>query len=186
MKKYLPGLCILLLGACMATGPQKALNGIADALAKNNSAAFLSHIDMQAFAANHIRNVTRNDEALNSINALGQLFGLGNLDDLIGNLVDMQKKLADQFNRGVASGELVAECAQSTTADCPWVPASLREAAITELGPDAAIAKITTPAKITSWLALHKIGDSWQIVGQAVLEATARQYATAGPKASRF
>lgn len=177
MKKYLLILGAALLVACTSSGPQGALDEMATAMEKNNSQAFLDHIDMSAFAANHIKNMTMNDDALNSLNALGQMFGLGNLDELIGTVVDMQKKISDQFNRGVASGELMADCARATTPNCPWVPKSLRDAAIVELGQNAAIAKITTPARLTSWLALRKIGEKWLVVGQAVLEATARAYA---------
>lgn len=182
MRKYILILAFFLLSACMATGPQKTLDELATALDKNNPAAFLALIDMPAFANNHIRNMTTNDDALSSLNALGQMFGLGNLDDLIGNVVDMQKRLSDQFTRGVSSGELLADCRQATTPTCPWVPQSLRDATIIELGPDAAIAKVTTPARLTSWLALRKISDKWLVVGQAVLEATARTYATATNK----
>ena len=42
---------VLLLGglvaACVTSGPQKALNDVADALSKNDGAAFLAQLDMQ-------------------------------------------------------------------------------------------------------------------------------------------
>lgn len=179
MKKYLLIASVVVLAACMATGPQKSLDEMAKAMESNDGQAFLACIDMQAFAANYVRNMTKNDDALSSLNALGQMLGFGSLNDLIDSVVDMQKRLSDQFNRGVSSGELMAECAQSTTPDCPWVPKSLREATIVEIGQEAAIAKVTTPARLTSWIALRKIGDRWLVVGQAVLESVARAYATA-------
>lgn len=179
MKKYLLILPAALLAACMATGPQKALDELATAMENNQGQAFLAHIDMPAFATNYIKNMTQDDDTLSSLNALGQMFGLGNVNELIGSVFDMQKHLADKLNRGVSSGELMAECSQATTPDCPWVPRSLREATVVELGPGAAIAKVTTPARLTSWLALRKVGDKWLVVGQAVLETTARTYATA-------
>jgi len=57
------------------------------------------------------------------------------------------------------------------------VPESLKAAKITELGADAAVAQVTTPARMTSWLALRKVGEKWLVVGQAVMESTAREYA---------
>lgn len=170
--------CIILLVSCTASGPQETLNNLAKSLENNDPSTFLAQIDMKAFAANHIKNMTENDTALSSLNALGNALGLGSLDDLLGNLVDMQSRLEQQYERGVASGELIIECRDAETPTCPWVPASLRNAQIVELGPDAAIAKVTTPAKLTSWLAMHKIGEKWQVVGQAVLESRARSYAT--------
>lgn len=193
MRKYLLILSVPLLVACMASGPQKALDELAKAMETNNGQAFLACIDMPAFASNSVKNMTRNDDALNSLNTLTEMFGLGNLNDLsqkfglgsindlIGSVVDMQKRLSGKFDTGVATGELMAQCSRATTPDCPWVPRSLREATVVELGQTAAIAKITTPARLTSWLALRKIGDRWLVVGQAPLEATARAYATAQP-----
>ncbi|MDE7370156.1 MAG: hypothetical protein K2N07_00120, partial [Desulfovibrio sp.] len=54
-------------------------------------------------------------------------------------------------------------------------------ATVVELGEDAAIAKVTTPARLTSWLALRKVGGRWLVVGRAAMEQTARQYALAAP-----
>ncbi len=184
MKKYLMPGVLLLLAACVTSGPQKALDEVADAMEKNNGAAFLSHIDMQAFAANHIKNLTQNDNALSSINAIGQMFGLGSLDDLIGNVINMQARLSTELNQGVSSGELMAECRKSDTPNCPWVPQSLRKARVVELGPNSAIAQVTTPTSLTSWLAMKKINNQWLIVGQAILESTARAYAAETPQPS--
>lgn len=178
MKKYLFAASIVLLCACTASGPQKALDDLAKAMENNNGQAFISQFDMPVYAANYVKNMTQNDEALNSLNALGKMFGLGSIDDLIQNVVNMQSRLSDQYNRGVSSGELMAECKQATTPNCPWVPQSLRKATVVEINSTAAIAKVTTPANLTSWLALHKVGDKWLITGQAVLESHARAYAT--------
>ncbi|MBD5640875.1 MAG: hypothetical protein HDQ91_00450 [Desulfovibrio sp.] len=184
MRKYLLGGAILLLAACTASGPQKALDEMANAMEKNNGAAFLSHIDMKAFAVNHIRNLAQNSGALNSINAITKMFGLGDVNDLLGgidqifgNVVDMQARISDELNRAVSSGELMAECRKSDTPNCPWVPESLRKARIVELGPDSAIAQVTTPTSLTSWLALRKINGQWLVTGQAVLESAAREFA---------
>lgn len=165
----------LLLAACLsASGPEKALDTLAAALDANDGAAFLSGVDMAAFAENHLRNMTADEPALGSLDALGNLLGLGGVDRLLGNLLDVRGRLETEFRRGVSSGELMARCRTAETPDCPWVPRSLREAKIVELGPDAAIARVTTPARLTSWLALRKVGERWLVVGQAVMEEAAR------------
>ena len=179
MRGFILAAFAAFLVGCTATGPQKALDDLAQAMDKNNGQAFLAGIDMDAYAANYVSNMTNNDEALSSINAIGQMFGLGNLDDLIGSIVDMRKRLSDQFNREIATGELMAKCRQADTPNCPWVPQSLRDARIVEIGQDAAIAQVTTPARLTSWLALRKIDGKWLVVGQAAMESTAREYAAA-------
>lgn len=177
MKKLLViGIAAILL-ACTASGPQKALNNLAKAMDENNPQAFLDQIDMNAYANTYLQTMTRNDQALNSLNALGKLLGIGSIDQLIGSVVDIKAKLQDHLVRGVASGELMAECREATTPDCPWVPQSLRDATVVELGQNAAIAKVTTPARLTCWLALRKIGEKWLVVGQAVLENDAKALA---------
>lgn len=168
----------LCLCACTSSGPQKTLDDLANALETKNNSAFLACIDMPAFAASHIRNMTANDPALNSLNALGELLGLGGLDNLIGSVIDMRGRLEQGFKRSVTSGELMAQCRTADTPDCPWVPKSLRDARIVELGDAAAIARVTTPTGLSSWLALRKVGERWLVTGQAVLEDTARAYAT--------
>ena len=157
-----------LVAACVTSGPQKALNDVADALSKNDGGAFLAQLDMKPFATNQIKNMTREDQALNALDSMGRLLGLGGMEDLLGSVVDMQARLQKQYMRGVSTGELVAQCAKADTPDCPWVP---------ELGDGAAIAQVTTPARMTSWLALRKVGEKWLVVGQAVMESTAREYA---------
>lgn len=170
-------LLVALLTACFASGPQKALNNVAEALDKNDSAAFLAQVDMKAFAANQIKNMTRQDQALSSLDSLGRMLGLGGMDELLGSVMDMQARLNKQFTRGVSTGEMMAQCRVAQNPDCPWVPESLRNAQITDLGEAAAVARITTPARMTSWLALRKTGERWLVVGQALLESTARDYA---------
>lgn len=167
------------------SGPAAALDAMAKSMDANDSQAFLARVDLDQYANNYVRGLADANQALSSLNAIGKMLGVGNLDELIGGVVDMKAKLADRFNRGVATGELAAECRVSINADCPWVPESLRGAAVVELGPDAAIAKITTPAKITSWLALRKIGGQWKVVGQAAMEGSARSMAAkAAPAAA--
>lgn len=167
----------LLAAACVTSGPQKALNALADALNKNDSAAFLAQLDMKSFAVNHIKNMTKDDQALGALDSMGRMLGLGGMEDLLGSVVDMQARLQKQFTRSVSTGELMAQCGAAETPDCPWVPESLKNAKITELGADAAVAQVTTPARMTSWLALRKVGENWLVVGQAVMESTAREYA---------
>lgn len=175
-------LAFFALAACTASGPQKTLNNLAEALENNNPQTFLAQFEMDKYASNYLRNLTHNDNTLNSLNAIGNLFGLGDLDQVINSLVDMRGRLTGQLERGVASGELMAQCRSTDKLDCPWVPNSLRNAQIIELSQNAAIAKITTPMQLTSWLALHKYGEQWLVVGQAVLENRARAYAIAGGK----
>ena len=177
--------CLLALcAACESSGPKGALDKMADALDDNAPSAFLGVMDMQAYASNQIKNLTQSTGVLNSLNALGNAFGFGGVvEELLGNIVDMKASLEQEFERGVASGELMAKCRTSETPDCPWVPQSLRNAEIVEIGQDAAIAKVTTPARLTSWLALRRTNGKWQVVGQAVLESVARAYAEQAPQA---
>lgn len=177
--RFLPLILIMagLLAACIASGPQKTLKDMAEALKKNDSAAFLAQVDLKSFAANEVKNMTREDAPLGLLDSLGRSLGIGGVDQLIGSIVDMEARLQGHFNRGVSTGELMAQCREAQTPDCPWVPESLADAKVTEIGPNAAVAQVTTPARMTSWLALRKVGEKWQVVGQAVMESTARQYA---------
>lgn len=135
-------------------------------------------MDLKTFAANQIKNLTREDQALSSLDSLGRMLGLGGMDDLLGSVLNMENRLQSQYTRGVSTGEMMAQCREAQTPDCPWVPESLKQAQVTELSDTAAVAKVTTPAKMTSWLALRKKGDRWLVVGQAILESTAKAYAT--------
>ena len=172
-------MALVLLGCDGASGPQKALNNLAKALDDNDSKAFLAGMDMKAYAENHIRNMAADDPALRALGSLGRLFRLGNVDQLLAGALDMQAQMEADFTRGVSTGELMARCRTDETPECPWVPEALRDAKIVEVGAEAAIAKITTPARLTSWLALRKQGERWLVVGRAALEQTARQYALA-------
>lgn len=171
------------LAACTTSGPQAALDKVARAMADNNPSQFLAGIDLPAYSANYLQNMTSSDMALNSINELGNLLGIGGLDKLIGSIVDVQARIKNEFERGIASGELMAQCSSATSPDCPWVPEALRNAHIVELGPSTAIARVTTPPRITSWLAMCKYGENWKIVGRAVMENEAREMANAAKPA---
>lgn len=177
---YMLFLCALFVFlGCTQSGPRETLNLMAKAMEENNSQAFMAQINMPIFTENYIKSLTSGDTALNSLNSLGDLLGLGSLDNLIGSIVDFRAHLQNNFNRGVTTGELMAQCKVATTPDCPWYPSSLREAEIVELGPDAAIARVTTPARLTSWIALAKYEKGWQVVGTAVMEDEARNLAVA-------
>ena len=108
-----------LLTACFASGPQKALNSLAEALNKNDSAAFLAQLDLKTFAANQIKNLTREDQALSSLDSLGRMLGLGGMDDLLGSVLNMETRLQSQYTRGVSTGEMMAQCREARTPDCP-------------------------------------------------------------------
>ncbi len=171
--------CLLL--ACQSGGPKGAVDKLAEALEQNNTEAFLAQIDMDAYAANFLKTMTSQMGAFNALNSLGKMFGLGNIDELVNSIVNVKARLSEQFTRGVASGELMAQCRAATTPDCPWEPESLRKAQIKEIDATAAIAKVTTPERLTCWLALHKFGNRWLVVGRAVLEADAKALAQAAP-----
>ena len=182
MKRTLYSLCLcvsLICAACTQSGPHETLDLMAKAMEENNAQAFMAQIDMPLFSENYIKNFTNNDKALNSLNSIGDLLGLGSLDNLLGSIVDFRAYLDRNFTRGVTTGELMAQCKTATTPDCPWYPSSLRDARIVEVGPDAAIASITTPARLTSWIALAKGPQGWRVVGTAIMEAEARNIANA-------
>lgn len=174
MSRFLILLLAVCLLACGPSGPQAALDHLAQALENNNPHEFIAGFDMDAYADNQIRNFTEGDQAMSVINSFGRILGFGNVDELVASLIDLKGNIEQRFTQGVASGELMAQCRTAITPDCPWTPGALRSARVVELGQDAAIAQVTTPAKITSWLGLRKQGGKWLIVGQAVLEARAR------------
>lgn len=180
-KRIIYVLPLFFLLSCTTNGPQKTLDETAKAMENNNPQAFLANIDLQLFASNYLATMTENDQMLNILNSLGNTFGLGGIQDIISSIVDVQADMKKNFTMGISTGELMAKCKVSETPDCPWVPASLREAQIIEIDKSAAIAKVTTPMKITSWLALRKIGEKWVIVGMAPLENQARSYALKAP-----
>lgn len=177
MKNFLLALLLcfsLCLSACTQSGPRETLDLMAKAMEENNAQAFLAQINMPIFTENYIKNFTNSDSTLNSLNSIGDLLGLGSLDNLLGSIVDFRAHIDSNFNRGITTGELMAQCKVATTPDCPWYPSSLRDARIVELGPDTAIASVTTPARLTSWIALAKGEKGWQVVGTAVMEAEAK------------
>ncbi len=173
------GLCCLSLLACMTSGPQKPLNAMADALSKNDSAAFLALMDTRQYAVNQFNNMKQENRGLDILDSLSRDLGLGGVDNLFGDIINMEDRLRTAFRRGVSTGEMMARCRTATTPDCPWVPESLRKARIIELGADAAVASVTTPVGMTSWLALQKRGEQWKVVGRAIMEEEARRYAQA-------
>lgn len=178
MKPYVLILAVvLLLAGCLGNGPEKPLREMAQALAKKDSTIFLAQMDTRRFAAAQINNLTQGDAALRALDSVGKILGLGGMDDLIGSVINMQGRQEAQFTRGVSTGELVLECRNAATPDCPWVPESLKNAKIKEISSTTAVAQVTTPTHIASWLALSKVGDKWLVVGQAPLEGLAVRYA---------
>ena len=169
-------LCTMLL-ACRAAGPERTLENVANALKNNDSTAFLAQLDMKALATNHVKSLTQQNKALKSLDSLGRMLGMGGMEDVFGNVLDVQTTMHDSFVRGVSTGELQAQCRRATTPDCPWVAESLRGAQVKSLGETAAVARVTTPEGMSSWLALRKQGENWRIVGQAILEDEATAFA---------
>ena len=148
----------------------------AKALDDKNPSAFLANFDLSAYANNYLKNFT-NNTGLSSLNPIGEMFGLGSVDSIIKDFVNMQGKLKDDFITGVSSGEIILQCKKSEKPDCPWVPESLRKAKVVQLDDNAAIAQVTTPMNLASWLALRKINGRWLIVGQSILENDASSMA---------
>lgn len=186
LKEFILFCGIAFLAACNQGGPQKALDETAKAMENNNPQAFLSNFDLKAYTANRITAMTENDKALNMLNSFGNALGLGSIDSLINSFLDIEADIREDFTLGISTGELMAECRSGDTPNCPWTPEALRSAQIIEVGQDGAIAKVTTKAQLTSWLAMRKIGDNWFIVGLAPLESQARVFASqATPPASQ-
>ena len=182
MRKYGALLAVLVMSAavlsgCLSSGPEKPLKEMAAALNKKDPALFLAQMDVKRFAQAETNNLTQGNAALRTLDSVGKMLGLGSMDNFLGSVADMRAKLEQHYTRGVSTGELMLQCRQATTPDCPWVPDALDKAKIKELSPTAAVAQVTTPTNITSWLALSKVGDTWTVVGQAALEPLAAQYA---------
>lgn len=170
---------LVFLAACFSSGPQKTLKAMAGALQKKDTSAFLACLDLKRYASNEIKNLTRDNQALNSLNSLGRVMGLGEgmMDGLLDSVLNMESQLQRQYTRGVSTGEMENQCRAARTPDCPWTPDALRNAQVKEMGADAAVASVTTQAGVTSWLALRKKGEQWLVVGRAPLEDTAGAYA---------
>lgn len=167
----------LLFSGCFETGPEKTLNALADALNRNDAGAFLSLVDGKRMAQCEVQNMVREDRALSMLDSLGNRLKLGGVQDLLGQVLDVERELVSEYEEGVSTGAMMAECRTASTPGCPWVPESLKAAEVREISPTAAVARVVTPARMTSWLALQKQGDLWRVVGKASLESTAREYA---------
>lgn len=167
----------LLVSGCMATGPEKTLNALADALNRNDAGAFLSLIDGKRMAQCEVQNMISEDRALSMLDSLGNRLKLGGVQNLLGQVLDVERDLLRDYEKGVSTGTMTAECRTAAAPGCPWVPESLKAAEVKEISPTAAVARVVTPARMTSWLALQKQGERWLVVGKASLESTARDYA---------
>lgn len=181
LARILRPLLVLALALALAAcrdGAEKALEQTAKALEEHDSAAFLAQVDMTAMAANELSNLEESNGIIQGLDVLGNILGLGSrVGDVLRESVDMENRLTRSFRRTVGSGELVNQCRRAQTPDCPWVPESLRAAQVKKLDEQAAIARVTTPAGLTSWIALRRQGEAWRVVGKAVLEETAAAYA---------
>lgn len=177
IKKAAVCALVFALAACSNNPPQSALDEMANALETHNSSKFLSRVDMSLYTANFVANMTENDQALKALNSLSGMLGLGSLDNLLAGLMNYQNQLQERFERGVANGELAAQCGESIEAGCPWTPDALRKARVTLVDDDAAVAAVTSPRGIISWLALRKENDVWKVVGLAFGESEARIFA---------
>lgn len=168
---------LLLVPGCLASGPEKALSDMAQALNKNDAGAFLARIDGARMARYEVQNFVQEDRALSMLDSLGERLRLGGVQDLLGQVMDVERELLREYQQGVSTGTLMAECRAAPEPGCPWVPESLEAAEVKEISPTAAIARVVTPARMTSWLALQKQGEQWRVVGKASLESTAKKYA---------
>ncbi len=167
----------LSLSACMPSEAEKPLVEMAEALKNRDAHGFLSQIDMPSYAQALMNNSTKANPALKRFEEMGKLFGIGGLGNIFGSVAQTQKEETRRFQYGVSSGELIIACQHSARPGCPWVPDSLRNAKVKEITKDMAVAPVTTPSGITSWLALAKIQGVWKVVGQARLEADAAYHA---------
>ena len=181
VRTVVSAVCILLLAGCIGSGPGKALHGVALSLERKDSAAFLAKMDTKRYAAAYMDNLTQGNPALKALDsAVGKLFGTG-VTDLVNSVASVEEQLVGDFTKRVVTGELVNECSQAASTACPWVPASLRAAKIKELGPDAAVAHVTVPGNVATWIAMSKIGEEWKIVGLSPQETFATRYAKNPP-----
>ncbi len=136
---------------------------------------------MDRFVLAQVQGLTKDNVPLAALDSLGKLFGVGGLTDMVGNIVDVKTSTIDYFNRGVSTGELLLECSKSQEPYCPWVPSALKKAQVKELSSTAAVAKVSTPAGMTSWIVLTKVDSAWKVSGQAVLENEAVTLALQNP-----
>lgn len=178
IKKILFPALLCLLAACSTDGPRKPLDALASALESRNSAEFMSQLNWPAFRDNALQEIIRSDFTLNILNDMGELVGV-RMDRILDRVSDIGDELAQELQEGVATGDLTAHCRKTLNPNCPWVASSLRDARVVKLDDTAAVAQVTTPAAITSWLALARIAGHWQVVGQTPMEQSARQMAVA-------
>ncbi len=185
MKKYLMSAAlVLLLGGCFgsedagnAQNPQSVLSTVATALNNKDAKLFLEQLNMPRYVAAATDSLTRDNEPLNMLDSFSKSVGIGSIQGIVGAVSGVEGDIEEYFQRHVSTGEIVQQCTRTTTPDCPWVPTSLKNARIKELSSTAAVAGVTTPTNILSWLALAKEGDTWKVVGMAVLESDAIRYA---------
>ena len=177
------GLTCLFLGSltfygCDMTGSsaKDMLVDCAKALEQNDASAFVGYFDMAACASTQIQNVTKGNDALNTLDLLGRNLGIGGMEDLLGNVFDLENSLRQDFVKKSSTGVLAKECSKKEETGCPWVPISLRQADVKEFAPNQAVARVKTPAGLTTWLALAKKDKGWLIVGWAPLEMQAKEY----------
>ena len=181
MKVFFSAACALLLTGCIGSGPGKALHEAASSLERKDSAAFLAKMDTKRYAAAYMDNLTQGNPALKALDsAAGRLFGMG-VADMINSVASVEEQLVADFKKRVSTGELVNECSQAASTACPWVPASLRGAKIKEFGPDAAVAHVTVPGNVATWIAMAQIEGAWKIVGLSPQEEFAARYAKNPP-----
>ncbi len=178
MKKHiLLLLTIFLLGGCLSSAPEAPLVKMAKALEERDAQLFLAQMDNTRFAENLLQSMTQSNEPMRALDSLGKMLGIGGMNTLLNSVVDVKSKNIDDFTHGVGSGELMHQCRQKQKSGCPWVPESLLNAVVREISPQAAIARVTTPVGMTTWLALAKEGEAWKVVGQSAVEAEAILYA---------
>ncbi len=180
MKKYiLTAVCLIFMSGCLPNAMEKPLVEMAQALENRNAAQFLAQIDMPLFAEAEMENTKNANPALQTLDNMGKMLGLNNIQNFFGSSRHIEQSATERFTRGVSTGELILFCQKATTPNCPWVAQSLLDAKVKKLSDTSAVAMVTTPAGITSWLALAKIHDSWKIVGKAPLESEAAYHAEA-------
>ncbi len=179
MKKYVLLLVSIFLVACTGSDAEVPLNKMADALADKNPTLFLEQMDMSRYATAQVHNQTNASEPLKALDAVGKMLGIGGLSDLIGAVSDMERKENEYFTHGISTGELELMCKESKKTNCPWVATSLRNAELVEISDVAAVARITTPTNISTWLSLAKINNVWKVVGSSELQSVAKSYAEA-------
>ncbi len=192
MKKYvLCAVALVFLGGCLGGGesgkadsPDAVLSTLSKALSNKDATLFLSQFDLPRYASAATKRMMQDVAPLGMLDSVGKSLGLGSIEGLVGLVTGTEDEVKNYFQRSVSTGELVQQCTSARTPDCPWVPQALTNAVIKELSPTTAVAGVTTPANIKSWLAFAKIGDVWKLVGAAALEQDAVRYAGASQTAS--